>query len=323
MNCPSSLVRGQYIPFIPKTTRPRKWINAAMSALYFRCSANHHGTDPAIIHETYYSAVKLAPKKIKTVITVYDMIHEKFQSQFNYGDKTTTIKANAIKRADHIICISRSTKNDLLEKFDTLSGKISVVHLASSLMLDDESDTLSYPKHDPYILYVGARGGYKNFHGLIDAYAHSKRLMSDFKILCFGGGPFRKDEKLKIQKLGILQNNILQISGDDNLLATCYRDAAVFIYPSLYEGFGIPLLEAMNCHCPVVCSNTSSFPEVAGDAADYFDPNDIDSIKHTLESVLYSTTRTQSLIELGNQRRLNFSWDKCAEKTASIYRTLS
>jgi glycosyltransferase involved in cell wall biosynthesis len=321
LNCPPGLVLGKYLPFIPKMSRPRNWFNAALSSLYFRSTFKR--LSPSIVHETYYSTVKLASANTKTILTVYDMIHEKFASLFRHGDRTAFVKASAIKRADQVICISESTRNDLLETLDIHPGKVSVVHLASSFTLDHNVAPKICTKKKPYIIYVGDRGGeYKNFQSLLDAYACSKRLMIDFKILCFGGGSFSSKEKKLIQQIGLSPDNIEQISGDDSVLAFCYRNAAAFVYPSLYEGFGIPLLEAMNCLCPVVCSNTSSFPEVAGDAAEYFDPYNVDSIVHALETVLYSTGRSQELIELGKKRSCRFSWDICAEKTADIYRAL-
>jgi len=105
-------------------------------------------------------------------------------------------------------------------------------------------------------------------------------------------------------------------------LAKLYSQASAFVYPSLYEGFGIPILEAMSFGCPVVCSHTSSFPEVAGNAAEFFDPYDIESIANALEKVLFDSDLTKKLVELGKARVKNFSWEKCAEQTHSIYASL-
>lgn len=113
-----------------------------------------------------------------------------------------------------------------------------------------------------------------------------------------------------------------QIGGNDCLLATYYRYATAFICPSLYEGFGIPLLEAMSLSCPVICSNTSSTPEVVGDAGIYFDPNDISSIQSALEDTLFNKSLLCDLKKRGLQRQSLFSWDKCASETVAVYRSL-
>jgi len=137
-----------------------------------------------------------------------------------------------------------------------------------------------------------------------------------------GGKKFSQDETNLIQSLGLSTNKIRHINGDDQDLARLYRQASAFVYPSLYEGFGIPLLEAMSFGCPVVCSNTSSFPEVAGNACEFFDPYDHDSIAHALEKVLFSTELSKQLVELGKERIKSFSWEKCAAQTYAVYATL-
>lgn len=108
---------------------------------------------------------------------------------------------------------------------------------------------------------------------------------------------------------------------DDSLLASLYSQAALFVYPSLYEGFGLPLLEAMRCGCPVACSNTSSMPEIAGDAASYFDPSDEEGMRAVMESTLQSKDILRSLQARGYERGKLFSWDKCVSQTLELYRS--
>jgi glycosyltransferase involved in cell wall biosynthesis len=177
-------------------------------------------------------------------------------------------------------------------------------------------------KSKPYLLYVGHRGGYKNFEGFLRAYASSLWLSDNFNVVCFGGGIFSRDEVALIKSLRLSMNHVIQVNGGDNKLASVYRDAALFVYPSLYEGFGIPPLEAMSLGCPVACSNTSSIPEVAGDAAEYFDPYDLDSMRTAMELVLSSEVRLNELIKLGKFRCARFSWDRCAKETLSVYKGL-
>ena len=127
------------------------------------------------------------------------------------------------------------------------------------------------------------------------------------------------DEVAELTQLG-LTNCVHQVSGDDGLLASYYQGATAFIYPSLYEGFGIPPLEAMNFGCPVVCSNTSSLPEVVGDAAVFFDPSSDESMRVAIEDLLRNDGLRTEMIRRGYARVQHFSWAKCAAETAAIYR---
>ena len=147
----------------------------------------------------------------------------------------------------------------------------------------------------------------------------SQKIFKQFEIICFGGGRFTNIEWELFNQLG-LKERIKQFSGNDELLGQLYNSASVFVCPSLYEGFGLPLLEAMAHDCPVICSNTSSLPEVVGDAAELFDPFDIDSIGNALEKILFSTERREELINLGTHQLKHFSWKKCAEETLQIYK---
>jgi len=275
---------------------------------------------PDIIHETYYFRYPLGRRSALRVLTVYDMIHEKFESQFEYKDKTAKFKAAAVARADHIICISESTKKDVVDILGIRSEKITVIHLGFDLMTSPHSFA-KHKKRD-YLLYVGNRSGYKNFLPMLEAYASSQVLRSKFDLICFGGGPFNADELKSLHSLNLNSKNIIQLSGNDALLANCYKNASAFIFPSLYEGFGIPPLEAMSYGCPVICSDTSSIPEVVGNAGQFFDPYDKKSMQNSIEMVINSSDLRNSLIEKGHHRLKEFSWDKCASATLNLYKSL-
>lgn len=280
------------------------------------------GYNPDIIHETYYTQKNIGSKKQKRVITVHDMIHEKFSSFIDPTNKLSRIKAEAINRADHIICISESTRKDLIEILGTDDKKISTIYHGYTLSSNLNTTTKHPPEiKKPYLLYVGTRFYYKNFDRLLEVYKNSQKLRQDFQLVCFGGGQFSIAEISKIQDFQ-LQDNVVQISGDDNILAHLYHQATVFIYPSLYEGFGIPPLEAMSFGCPVVCSNVSSIPEIVGDAGEYFDPYDLDSMSHAIEKVVYYEIIASNLKRLGYERVKLFSWDLCAEQTNKVYQSL-
>lgn len=273
---------------------------------------------PEIIHETYYSSNPIKSKKSFKIITIYDMIHELFTDNFDSNDQTTLWKKKSIETADHIICISNNTKNDLIKLFNIPEENTSVVHLAADQLGD--KNTLPLISNKPYLLYVGARGGYKNFDSFLKAISISKSLRNDFKIIAFGGGIFTKIELDYIYSLGFADDDILQMDGDDQLLASLYKGASSFIYPSKYEGFGLPLIESMAMGCPVITSNISSMPEIVGDAGIYFDPLDIYDISQKIKDVVYSKTLTDELINKGYKTSLNFTWQKCALETLNVYK---
>jgi glycosyltransferase involved in cell wall biosynthesis len=276
---------------------------------------------PDIVHETYYNKINTVPKNTKIVITVLDMVHEKFIESMG-NKKFSAIKANSIRRADHIICISEHTKKDLIEILNIDPQKISVVYLGYTI--DDNRLANTNPiLHSPYILYVGIKDQlYKNFDRLLQAYASSKDLQSNFKLVCFGPQPFTTKELDMMKAIGVDIDRFCHYSGDDTILANLYTHAAAFVYPSLYEGFGIPPLEAMSFNCPVVCSNVSSIPEVVGNAGEYFDPYSVENMKEAMEKVLFSSDVRQDLISKGQERVKLFSWEKCARETELVYRKL-
>jgi glycosyltransferase involved in cell wall biosynthesis len=276
--------------------------------------------DIAIFHETYYSRFGYAPAKAKRIITVYDMIHELFPESFSKADMTRHIKRRAILRADHVICISESTRNDLVRLTDIPVEKTSVVHLGHSLTEAHVSPPPVPYSQRPYLLYVGNRGGYKNFNSLMLAVGNSKILRNEFSVICFGGGEFTRDELSEMRRHDLNLDDIKHVEGDDAVLAGLYSSAIALVYPSLYEGFGIPPLEAMAYGCPVICTDTSSLPEVVGEAAELFDPRDTDCLRASIERVASSQEVRKGLIARGYERIMGFSWDRCARATLAQYK---
>jgi len=310
---PQGIVSGTKIPRIPKTGTVFHWLSLGLARGAIARFA------PQIVHETYFSARPVAPKGALTVVTVYDMIHERFPDIFSQNEQTPEKKRIATQRADHVICISESTRKDLLELVDLPEERVSVIYLGFDKLIPTISESNN---RKPYLLYVGHRGGNKNFESFLHAYANSPWLRNNFDVVCFGGSAFSANERKLFDDLKLPANHLLQLNGSDSQLANFYSGAALFIYPSLYEGFGIPPLEAMSLGCPVACSNNSSIPEVVGDAAEYFDPEDIESIRTAMERVLNSTERQKELINKGQFRCAQFSWERCAEETLAIYRGL-
>jgi len=274
---PRELVRGMRMTWRPsRGARLVDWVGTTLDRMIIS------GVSPDVLHETYYSYRSVAPVSTPKVLTVYDMIHERYSNWFAPNDDTARRKAASVSRASHVICISENTRRDLIDYCRIDPDKVSVVHLGYEV-LDEGAVTntadLTMNNSAPYILYVGDRIGYKNFKALLRAYAGSAWLRANFRLVCFGGGQFRSDELELMGELSIEHDHIEQVGGGDDVLAGYYRNAAAFVYPSLYEGFGIPPLEAMALGCPVICSNTSSIPEVVGDAGEYFDPEQDEAIR--------------------------------------------
>lgn len=274
---------------------------------------------PEILHETYYTSRPVVGRFKGRVLTVYDMIHEKFERDFHPSDQTSQLKRIAVARADHIICISHSTKKDLCEIFGVDDHKVSVVHLGFENFKSLESDIPVDLIPSPFLLYVGSRGGYKNFSGLLRAVASLPELRDNFDVLAFGGGQFSAEERVLIKSLGLREKSVRQIGGSDQILSAIYGLASAFVYPSLYEGFGLPPLEAMAHDCPVVSSNASSMPEVVGPAGEYFAPNDIEAQAAAIKNVVFDSENRGRLIEEGRVRAKLFSWTLCTQKTREIY----
>jgi glycosyltransferase involved in cell wall biosynthesis len=315
---PKSVVHGRHIRrYPPKTTKLFLKYNQIVSDYKIAQSR------PDIVHETYYSAGVSTRKTCPRVITVYDMIHELHQGEFLKSDKTTSNKVRAIADADHVICISENTKKDLTDLFGTPNDKVSVVHLGfENFMVSPGEQLVKALEEKPFLLFVGSRDGYKNFLGLLKAVALSPHLRKDFDIVAFGGGKFTPEEVGAISSLGLGENQVRYMGGDDGTLGDLYSTARALVYPSIYEGFGMPPLEAMAHRCPVVSSNSSSMPEVIGLAAEYFSPSDVGSIQLAIEQVVYSESRIEELILLGINRLEAFSWTKCAGETLNIYQKL-
>lgn len=306
---------GQLRPNIPKTRRIARCVNQVRSPQIIG------RIGPDVIHETYYSPRMLGSTRAKRVVTVHDMIDELMPEHFSAHNVIPEYKKLAIERADHVICVSGNTQKDLLEIQGIDPSKTSVVHHGFTLTERPHSANASdqSPGRRPYILHVGFRTGYKNFHAVAAAYASSAVLSQDFDIVCFGGPALTHEERKSFERLRIPADRIQYVAGDDALLAQYYTNASLFVYPSLYEGFGIPPLEAMNYGCPVACSHTSSMPEVVGEAAMLFDPYSVDSMREAMETALFDTTVRDDLVRKGFERIRHFSWEKCARETFSVY----
>ena len=172
-----------------------------------------------------------------------------------------------------------------------------------------------------FILYVGSRYRYKNFNLLINSFCLTKKVVDNYNIVCFGGEDFSVSEKKKLEELNI-NEKIFHIKGKDDLLAYLYSKAKLFVFPSIYEGFGIPLIEAMSIGCPVLASNTDIFKEICKEGVHYFENNDQNSLSYQLETLLNSDKELLSKKNLALNISKKYSWKKCADETYEIYKKL-
>jgi glycosyltransferase involved in cell wall biosynthesis len=268
-----------------------------------------------VFHPTYYDPYFLNYIKNKPfILTVHDMIYELFPQYFIYDNNTITNKKTLILAANKIIAISENTKKDIIKYFPETKNKITVIYHGSSFLQLERNS----PKEN-YILFTGARGGYKNFNAFLQAVT-PLLIKHDFNLICTGIS-FDDQENKLINNLQI-KDRISCVFASESQLVELYSKATAFIFPSLYEGFGIPILEAFTSNCPAVLSNTSSLPEVGGDAAIYFDPNSIDDMRTQIERVITSTTLQNELIKKGKEQAKKFSWEKCAKETMEVYKQL-
>jgi len=270
-----------------------------------------------IYHPTYYSATIKKRGYIKTIVTVYDMIHELNLSGANNSKSGIPIKKDSILNADHLICISNNTKKDLQKIYNIGDERISVIYLGAPPKREPAGNKNSFPSR-PYILYVGKRDlPYKNFKTLLKAF-YELKMEKDFELICFGGTEFSRREISEFKKLRI-ENAVKYVTGPDELLRAYYENARVFIYPSLYEGFGLPVLEAMAFGCPVIASNAASIPEITDNAALLFSPENIEELCTCIRSIINDNKMRSDYIEKGKIRSKYFSWEKTTLETFNIY----
>ena len=304
---------GVHIRKIPIGTRKLLFLyNSFFSKLLLK------NWKPNIIHNTYYSEKLVFNKKCLKVLTVYDLIHEIFYKDYNYS-KNSFPKSKALQNSDLILCPSNKTKKDLIDIYNINENKISVVYWGAEDFLNINEVSIQNDIK-PFLLYVGDRKRYKNFINFIKAFSINKNLKNNFKVVCFGGDEFSKNENNLFLKLNLQKKNIIRITGGDDILLSLYKNAKAFIFPSKYEGLGLPPLEAMRQGCPVVCSNHEAIVEAVGKAAQLFNPDDIEDISEKIEEILFSNEKSKKIIEEGFVQVKKFTWKKCALETLNLYK---
>jgi len=266
-----------------------------------------------IFHSSYYR-LPVSNNQVKTITTVHDFIYEKV-----IGGITQKLhswqKFRAIRGSDAVICVSDNTRQDFMEYFPDFpeSNEITVYNGVSDHFKRLDATTISERPERPYVIFVGSRKGYKNFSLAVDAVART-----DLDLIIVGGGAFSSDE---LEQLEVKIKGRYHIAGKVSTpeLNLLYNNAFCLLYPSLYEGFGIPVLEAMKAGCPVIAVNISSIPEISGGNALLFDEADPGIITSQLDS-LNDLDFRNNLITKGVPWAERFTWRDTAEKTIDVYR---
>ncbi len=273
-----------------------------------------------IVHPTHNNAIEILPfvGNRPLVVTVHDMTHELRPSSFRKTDPSSYRKRLFVERANRVIAISQCTKNDLVRLFQVDPDKVDVIHHGNSLTLPQKADTIEPEHPERYVLYVGGRNGYKNFATFAKAFAQVAATDESLHMVCAGGGAFTAQEMQELHQLGIA-GRCTQRWVTDEELAVLYHRALCFVYPSEYEGFGLPILEAYECGAPVICAQASCFPEIAASAAAYFSPFDAGELSAKMAGIIRSADTRNAMREAGRMRLADFSWKKTAEKTLETY----
>ena len=285
-------------------------------ARYFMRFRPRRGQD--IVHNTFYLPHGLARYPgAKRIVTIHDMIPEMMPQTRRRLD-FLTLKKHYINRADHIICVSEATKRDLLSIHPDTQAPISVIHHGVHPRFTPHAPALpELPKK--YVLFVGNRQGYKDADVLLEGFASIAPAHPDLHLIFVGGGRLTPEEKARNSRFHIAER-VMQRDLSDEAMVGAYAHAQVFVFPSRFEGFGIPALEAMASGTPTVLANSTSLPEVGGDAAAYFTAGDAGELAERLREVLENESRAQELRAAGLTRVADFTWHRAAVTHAETYR---
>jgi mannosyltransferase len=264
-----------------------------------------------VFHSSYYR--RPAERDVASVVTVYDFIHERYRSGLS-ARVFMQQKRSAIRSAQSVICISQATFDDLQDRVGTHGGQ--AVHVIPCGVGNMFRPVPTPPPTSPFVLFVGERRGYKNFRSVLDAMT----WLPDLELHCVGGGALRAEEfdgiaahvRKRVKHLGFV---------DDETLNRHYNAAVCLAYPSSYEGFGIPVVEAMRAGCPVVAADCKAVVEVGGDALTLADPIEPKSIAEAVERTADATHR-EAVVQSGLLRSRPYGWDVQHRRTLDVYRSL-
>jgi glycosyltransferase involved in cell wall biosynthesis len=283
-----------------------------------------------LYHATHYVLPAVVPSRV--VVTIHDIIHLLYPEflpsglAFLYAQRMIH---RSLTRGDRIIAVSQNTKNDLMEYFDVDGKKIQVVYNGveerfRTRLPEEEIDRqlAAAGISRPYLLFVGNPKPHKNLDNVVQAYARARRMAQfDVPLVCVGDKS-GSDSKIRqrAQHLGLADRVHLLGHVADELLPAIYQGATLFLYPTLYEGFGLPVVEAMASGVAVITSNTSALKEIAEGYAHLVDPLDVDGMAKAIANAMSDGDRRAALAKLGQRRAEDFRWEETARKTLEIYR---
>jgi glycosyltransferase involved in cell wall biosynthesis len=281
-----------------------------------------------ILHLPYDSCVAL--KRGKLIVTIHDVKPILFHTgQTNPNWIERLLIPDHKKMIDHVVTISEASRRDIIAHLGFNEDLVTVVNPGIDMdrfrpvHSTHASDQPSQSKHRKYVLCVGGADPTKNVETLIDAFSVLPQgLKSTYNLILAGDFRRRDDIRQRVAKAGIETLTIFSGIVSDERLIELYQHATVFVFPSRYEGFGLPVLEAMACGCPVISSNASSLPEVAGDAALLVDPADVGGFVRSMERVLTDAALRQSMRERGLARAAQFPWERTARETIAVYQNV-
>lgn len=311
-------------PPIKKILRPQRIFHSPTQKINESLIARKYSSlENPIWHSSYYSSIPNWNGPV--VVTVFDMVYEQYPELFyeKFDGLLRERKKRCVQQADIVISISQTTQRDLISYFDLNFDKCIVISPACSSsfkVLDDKEISKAVSHLGPYIFYVGKRSHNKNFFTLIKAFSRWYH-MKEIKLIVAGNNPLTKDEITLLTELSINDRIIFLQNPDDVELCYLYNGALAFVYPSLYEGFGIPLLEAMNSNCPIIASRIPSTLEVAQDIPIYFDPLNVDELLAALTQAIEESHVSERVLR-GQQIAKEYSWDKTAAETLNVYHSL-
>ncbi|MDO8259911.1 MAG: glycosyltransferase family 1 protein, partial [Candidatus Magasanikbacteria bacterium] len=269
----------------------------------------------------FFAPAHYAPRfcPVPCVVTVHDLSYLLYPNEFKKTDlyQLTHWTKYSVRRAKHIIAVSKTTKKDIIKNYQISDQSVSIIYNGFEKQSNKNQETKilnkNHLKSGQYILFVGTVQPRKNLQLLIAAFDKYFESYKDYKLVIAGrDGWLSKPIYEKVHELGIEQSVIFTCYVSDDERTDLYKNALAFVMPSLYEGFGIPVLEAMSNKCPVIASQNSSLPEVGGDACLYFDPLNLQDLLEALIAITEKSELRKELISKGEKQISKFSWEKTA-----------
>ena len=304
----------KYHSFFKNSHISKKYQIYKILNMFQSIGALHRG-DFDIFHPLFVNPYFIGHTEKPVVITMHDLNHDKFPDLLPKTNIVIEKERKVCERADAIIAISQETKLDLMKYHNIPEHKISVVyHGMDQNLITCKQERLH---KRPYLLYIGGRNAYKNFETFLKGFS---MLNSGIDLVCTGA-PFSERERNLMGNLNI-KDRVFQKFVSDEELDNLYCYAEAFVYPSLGEGFGFPILEAYRCSCPCIVSDLLCFHEVAGDAACFFDKNSPDDIAYVIDKTLSDSLKLKEMKEKGISQLRKFTWEKCAKETELVYKKL-